>query len=52
MNGIDIERMVDRRKEQLEMLNRISIDALVTANKYAGTEYEINDGKIVAEVLA
>ena len=48
---IDIVKMVDCRKEHLEVLNGLSINALVITNKYAGTEYEINDGKIVAEVV-
>ena len=48
---IDIVKMVDRRKEHLEVLNGLSINALVITNKYSGTEYEINDGKIIAEVV-
>lgn len=48
---IDIIKMVDRRKEHLEVLNGISINTLVITNKHAGTEYDINDGKIVAEVV-
>ena len=48
---IDIVKMVDCRKEHLEVLNGLSINALVITNKYSGTEYEINDGKIVAEVV-
>ena len=51
MSIIGIERMVDRRKEHLEVLNGLSINALAITNKYTGTEYEINDGKIVAEVV-
>ena len=48
---IDIVKMVDRRKEHLEVLNGLSINALVITSKHSGTEYEINDGKIIAEVV-
>ena len=49
--AIGIECMVDRRKEHLEMLNKLSVTTIVNMSKYSGTEYEINDGKIVAEVV-
>lgn len=48
--AIGIERMVDRRKEHLEMLNKLSMITLANTSKHFGTEYEINDGKIVAEI--
>ena len=51
MNGIEIERMVNHKPIRLEVLNGLSINALAIANKYTGTEYEINDGKIVAEIV-
>ena len=47
---IDIVKMVDRRKEHLEMLNKLSVITIANMNN-SGTEYEINDGKIVAEVV-
>lgn len=49
--AIGIKCMVDRRKEHLEILNKISVNTLEIVAKYSGTEYEINDGKIIAEVV-
>ena len=49
--AIGIKCMVDRRKEHLEVLNGLSVNTLEIIAKYSGTEYEINDGKIVAEVV-
>ena len=49
--AIGIKCMVDRRKEHLEMLNKLSVITIANMSKYSGTEYEINDGKIVAEVV-
>ena len=48
--AIGIEKMVDRNPEHLKILNGLSINTLSIMNKYSGTEYEINDGKIVAEI--
>ena len=47
---IGIECMVDKRKEHLEMLNKLSATTIASMSKCSGTEYEINDGKIVAEI--
>ena len=47
--AIGIKCMVDRRKEHLEMLNKLSVITIANMNKHLETEYEINDGKIVAE---
>ena len=49
--AIGIKCMVDRRKEHLEMLNKLSVITIANMSKHSGTEYEINDGKIVAEVV-
>ena len=49
--AIGIKCMVDRRKEHLEMLNKLSVITIVNMSKHSVTEYEINDGKIVAEVV-
>lgn len=49
--AIWIKRMVDRRKEHLEMLNKLSVTTIASMSKHSGTEYEINDGKIIAEVV-
>ena len=49
--AIWIKRMVDRRKEHLEMLNKLSVTTIANMSKHSGTEYEINDGKIIAEVV-
>ena len=49
--AIGIKRMVDRRKEHLDMLNKLSVTTIAIMSKQSGTEYEINDGKIVAEVV-
>ena len=49
--AIVIKCMVDRRKEHLEMLNKLSVTTIASMSKHSGTEYEINDGKIVAEVV-
>ena len=48
---IGIDKMIDRRKEHLEMLNKLSVITIANMSKHSGTEYEINDGKIVAEVV-
>ena len=48
--AIGIECMVDRRKEHLEMLNKLSVTTIASMSKCSGIEYEINDGKIVAEI--
>ena len=50
-SGIGIERMVDRNPMHLEILNGLSINTLEIVSKYSGVEYEINDGKIVAEIV-
>lgn len=47
---IKIEKMVDHDSMHLEVLNRLSVNMLANTAKYSGTEYEINDGKIVAEI--
>ena len=49
--AIGIDKMIDRRKEHLEMLNKLSVITIANMSKSSGTEYEINDGKIVAEVV-
>ena len=51
MSGIGIERMVDRNPMHLEVLNGLSANTLAIMAKHSGTEYEINDGKIIAEVV-
>lgn len=45
-----IEKMVDYDPMHLEVLNRLPINILANAAKGSGTEYEINDGKIIAEI--
>lgn len=50
MSGIGIERMVDRDQIHLEVLNGFPVNMLAITAKRSGTEYEINDGKIVAEI--
>ena len=49
--AIGIKCMVDRRKEHLEMLNKLSVITIARMSKHSRTEYEINDGKIAAEVV-
>ena len=49
--AIGIDRMIDRRKEHLEMLNRMRVSTLEYNSVAHNIEYEINDGKIVAEVV-
>lgn len=49
--AIGIEKMVDRNPEYLKILNGLSINTLEIINRYSGVEYEINDGKIVAEIV-
>lgn len=48
---IGIEKMVDRDPMHLEVLNGLSVNTLAITARYSGTEYEINDGKIVAEIV-
>lgn len=48
--AIGIDKMIDRDQMHLEVLNRIPVNMLAIATKDSGTEYEINDGKIVAEI--
>lgn len=48
--AIWIKRMIDRRKEHLEMLNKLSVTTIASMSKCSGTEYEINDGRIVGEI--
>lgn len=48
--AIWIKRMIDRRKEHLEMLNKLSVTTIARMSKHSGTEYEINDGRIVGEI--
>ena len=48
---IDVVKMVDRNYYHLEMLNRMRVSTLEYNNKNHKIEYEINDGKIVAEVV-
>ena len=45
--AIGIDKMVDRDQMHLEVLNVLSVNTLEIVAKYSGTEYEINDGKIV-----
>ena len=49
--AIGIKCMVDSRKEHLEILNKLSVTTIASMSKHLGTEYEINDGKIIAEVV-
>lgn len=49
--AIGIKCMVDRRKEHLEILNKLSVITIANTSRRLGTEYEINDGKIIAEVV-
>lgn len=48
--AIGIDKMIDRDQMHLEVLNRMSVNMLAITAKRSGTEYEINDGKIVAEI--
>ena len=48
--AIGIDKMIDRDQMHLEVLNRMPVNMLAIAAKCSGTEYEINDGKIVAEI--
>ena len=48
--AIGIDKMIDRNQMHLEVLNGLSVNTLEIVAKYSGTEYEINDGKIVAEI--
>ena len=48
---IGIDKMIDRKKEHLDILNKLSVITIARMSKHSGTEYEINDGKIVAEVV-
>lgn len=48
--AIGIDKMVDCNPMHLEVLNGLSVNTLEIMAKYSGTEYEINDGKIVAEI--
>ena len=48
--AIGIDKMIDRDQMHLEVLNGLPVNMLVIAVKHSGTEYEINDGKIVAEI--
>ena len=47
---IGIKKMIDRRKEHLEMLNKLSVTTIASMSKHSGKEYEINDGRIVGEI--
>lgn len=47
---IGIKKMIDRRKEHLEMLNKLSVATIASMSKCSGTEYEINDGRIIGEI--
>lgn len=47
---IDIVKMIDRRKEHLEMLNKLSVATIVSMSKHSNKQYEINDGRIVGEI--
>lgn len=47
---IDIVKMVDRNYYHLEMLNRMRVSTLEYNFVAHNIEYEINDGKIVAEI--
>ena len=49
--AIGIKCMVDRRKEHLDILNKLSVITIANTSKHLRTEYESNDGKIVAEVV-
>ena len=48
--AIGIDKMIDRDQMHLEVLNGLSVNTLAILAKYSGTEYEINDGKIVTEI--
>ena len=48
--AIGIDKMIDRDQMHLEVLNGLTVNTLAIIAKYSGTEYEINDGKIVAEI--
>lgn len=49
--AIGIDKMIDRDQMHLEVLNRMPVNMLaIKATDRSGTEYEINDGKIVAEI--
>lgn len=48
---IVIDKMTDHNSMHLEILNGLSVNTLAIIAKYSGVEYEINDGKIVAEVV-
>ena len=48
---IDIVKMVDRNYYHLEMLNNMRVSTLEYNFVAHNIEYEINDGKIVAEVV-
>lgn len=48
--GIGIEKMVDRNYYHLEVLNRMRVSILEYNFVAHNIEYEINDGKIVAEI--
>lgn len=47
---LDIVKMVDRNYYHLKTLNRMRISTLEYNNENHKIEYEINDGKIVAEI--
>ena len=49
--AIGIDKMIDRDQIHLEMLNKLSVITIANMSKHSGTEYEINDGKIIAEVV-
>lgn len=51
MPATEVEKMVDRNPVHLKMLNGLSISTLAIVNRVSGIEYEINDGKIVAEIV-
>ena len=48
--AIGIEKMVDRNYYHIEMLNRMRVSTLEYNFVAQNIEYEINDGKIVAEI--
>lgn len=48
---INVEKAIDRSPVHLRALNNLSIITLAICNEYSGVEYEINDGKIVAEIV-
>lgn len=48
--AIGIDKMIDRDQMHLEVLNRMPVNMLAITTKRSGKEYEINDGKIVAEI--